>query len=102
MSILTAYYSYAETVKEFWETPNSVYGNIFNLSGIFEVKKVFNDLQQEKRSFTKLFGDFRELWTELEMLIPPITNLKEMMERREQDQIFGLLSNFNGSPHSKV
>ncbi|KAL0854234.1 hypothetical protein Bca101_059386 [Brassica carinata] len=84
-------YSYCETSKELWDTLQKVYGNISNLSRVFEVKKAINSLQQEDSDFTKHFGKLRALWAELEMLRPSTTDPSILHERREQDKVFGLL-----------
>ncbi|KAL1203338.1 Retrovirus-related Pol polyprotein from transposon TNT 1-94 [Cardamine amara subsp. amara] len=88
---ILASYSYIETAKELWDTLLGVYGNESNLSRIFEIKKALNNLQQEGKDFKDLFGEFRGLWAELEMLRPPTIDIKEIVQRREQDQVFGLL-----------
>ncbi|XP_024004995.1 uncharacterized protein LOC112082126 [Eutrema salsugineum] len=101
-SILVAY-SFSEIAKELWDTLKGVYGNISNLSRIFEVKKALNTLQQEEKPFKQHFGEFRALWSELETLRPPTTDLATLNERCEQDQVFGVLftlnSSFNGLIH---
>uniref|UniRef100_A0A0D2ZZW6 Uncharacterized protein n=1 Tax=Brassica oleracea var. oleracea TaxID=109376 RepID=A0A0D2ZZW6_BRAOL len=68
-SILEAY-SYCETSKELWDTLQKVYGNISNISRVFEVKRAINTLSLEDTKFSKHFGKFRSLWGELEMLRP--------------------------------
>ncbi|KAL1220949.1 Retrovirus-related Pol polyprotein from transposon RE1 [Cardamine amara subsp. amara] len=88
---ILASYSYVETAKELWDTLLGVYGNESNLSRIFEIKKALGNLQQEGKDFKDLFGEFRGLWAELDMLRPPTIDIAEMVERREQDQVFGLL-----------
>ena len=93
-SILEAY-SYCKTPKALWETLQKVYGNISNLSRVFEVKRAINTLMQEEEEFTKHLGKFRALWSELEMLRPNTTDQDTLMERREQDQVFGLLLTLN-------
>ncbi|KAL0745400.1 hypothetical protein Bca101_102107 [Brassica carinata] len=93
-SILEAY-SYCETPKALWETLQKVYGNISNLSRVFEVKRAINTLMQEEEEFTKHLGKFRALWSELEMLRPNTNDEATLMERREQDQVFGLLLTLN-------
>jgi len=87
-SILEAY-SYCETPKALWETLQKVYGNISNLSRVFEVKRAINTLMQEEEEFTKHLGKFRALWSELEMLRPNTNDEATLMERRGQDQVFG-------------
>ena len=84
-------YSYCETSKELWDTLQKVYGNISNLSRVFEVKKAINSLQQEDSDFTKHFGKFRALWAELEMLRPATVDASVLNARREQDKVFALL-----------
>ncbi|KAL1221943.1 Retrovirus-related Pol polyprotein from transposon TNT 1-94 [Cardamine amara subsp. amara] len=90
LSILASY-SYVETAKELWDTLMGVCGNESNLSRIFEIKKALNNLQQEGKDFKDFFGEFRGLWAELDLLRPPTIDVKDMIERREKDQVFGLL-----------
>ena len=84
-------YSYVETAKELWDTLKEVYGNESNICRIFEIQRALNTLHQGGKEFKDHFGEFRRLWGELEMLRPQTLDVKEMMERREQDQVFGLL-----------
>lgn len=93
-AILEAY-SYCETAKELWDTLKNVYGNVSNLSRVFEVKKAINNLSQEDLDFTKHFGKFRSLWAELEMLRPFSVDPSTLKERGEQDRVFGLLLTLN-------
>ncbi|KAG7641364.1 Ribonuclease H-like superfamily [Arabidopsis suecica] len=88
-------YSYCETAKELWDTLKNVYGNESNLTRVFEVKKAINELSQEDLEFTKHFGKFRSLWSELESLRPGTLDPKVLHERREQDKVFGLLLTLN-------
>lgn len=88
-------YSYCETAKELWDTLKNVYGNESNLTRVFEVKKAINELSQEDLEFTKHFGKFRSLWSELESLRPGTLDPKILHERREQDKVFGLLLTLN-------
>ncbi|KAL1190130.1 Retrovirus-related Pol polyprotein from transposon RE2 [Cardamine amara subsp. amara] len=84
-------YSYCETAQDLWETVKNVYGDITNLSRVFEVKKELNNLTQEDQDFTKHFGKYRSLLAEMDMLRPSTKDLKIIEERREQDRVFGLL-----------
>ncbi|CAN7087854.1 unnamed protein product [Brassica rapa subsp. narinosa] len=45
--------------------------------------------------FTKHLGRFRSLWSELEMLRPSTVDPSELIKRREQDKVFGLLLTLN-------
>jgi len=72
-----------------------VYGNVSNLTRVFEVKKTINNLTQEDLEFTKHFGKFRSLWAELEMLRPITVDSAILNERKEQDKVFGLLLSLN-------
>lgn len=40
-------YSYCETAKQLWDTLQKVYGNVSNLSRVFQVKKAISCLTQE-------------------------------------------------------
>ncbi|KAL1204528.1 Retrovirus-related Pol polyprotein from transposon TNT 1-94 [Cardamine amara subsp. amara] len=84
-------YSYCETAQELWETLKKVYGDITNLSRVFEVKKELNSLTQEDQDFAKHFGKYRSLLAEMDMLRPSTKDLKIIEERKEQDRVFGLL-----------
>ncbi|XP_019098355.1 PREDICTED: uncharacterized protein LOC109131639 [Camelina sativa] len=95
-SILEAY-SYCETAKELWETLKGVYGNVSNLTRVFEVKKAINELNQDDMEFTKHLGKFRALWSELDMLRPSTLDPMVLTERKEQDKVFGLLLTLNPS-----
>ncbi|KAF8049265.1 hypothetical protein N665_2257s0001 [Sinapis alba] len=88
-------YSYCETSKELWDTLKKVYGNVSNISRVFEVKKAINTLSQEDTDFDKHFGKFRSLWAELEMLRPVTVDPDVLNERREQDKVFALLLTLN-------
>ncbi|WZZ03299.1 hypothetical protein YC2023_089220 [Brassica napus] len=88
-SILEAY-SYCESAKDLWSTLNKIYGNISNISRVFEIKKSINIISQEDEEFTAHLGKFRALWSELEMLRPQSVDPEVLIERREQDKVFGL------------
>ncbi|KFK22111.1 hypothetical protein AALP_AAs39707U000100 [Arabis alpina] len=88
-------YSFCETANELWETLKNVYGNISNLSRVFQVKKAINELSQEDLEFTRHLGKYRALWAELEMLRPNTMDVVVLNERKEQDKVFGLLLTLN-------
>ncbi|KAL1223569.1 hypothetical protein V5N11_034317 [Cardamine amara subsp. amara] len=73
-------YSYCETAQELWETLKKVYGDITNLSRVFEVKKELNSLTQEDQDFAKHFGKYRSLLPEMDMLRPSTKDLKIIKE----------------------
>ena len=54
-------YSYCETTKELWDTLYKVYGNVSNLTRVFEVKKDINALSKADMDFQTHFGKFRSL-----------------------------------------
>ncbi|XP_056852639.1 LOW QUALITY PROTEIN: uncharacterized protein LOC108835624 [Raphanus sativus] len=84
-------YSYCETPKHLWEVLQKTYGNKTNLSRVFELKGAINALVQDGEEFAKHLGKFRALWNELEGLRPNTTDQDTLAERREQDQVFGLM-----------
>ena len=84
-------YSYCENPKHLWETLLKTFGNKTNLSRVFELKGAINALVQDGEEFTKHLGKFRALWNELEGLRPNTTVQETLAERREQDQVFGLM-----------
>ena len=84
-------YSYCETPKHLWEVLQKTFGNVTNLSRVYENKKAINTLVQDGEEFTKHLGKYRSLWSELESLRPSTNDQELLTERREQDQVFGLL-----------
>ncbi|XP_048629103.1 uncharacterized protein LOC125600434 [Brassica napus] len=88
-------YSYCETPKHLWETLLKTFGNTTNLSRVFELKRAINNLAQEEEEFSKHLGKYRSLWSELETLRPSTIDQETLMERREQDQVFGLMLTLN-------
>ncbi|XP_033130109.1 uncharacterized protein LOC117126414 [Brassica rapa] len=84
-------YNYCETPKHLWEVLQKTFGNVTNLNRVYEIKKAINTLVQDGEEFTKHLGKYRSLWSELESLRPSTTDQELLMERREQDQVFGLL-----------
>lgn len=94
MPVLEAY-SYCEKAKELWDTLKNVFGNISNLTRVFEVKREINNLSQEDTEFNTFFGKFRALWAEYEMLRPASMDADVLNERREQDKVFALLMVLN-------
>ncbi|KAF8051233.1 hypothetical protein N665_1771s0001 [Sinapis alba] len=95
-SILEAY-SHCETTKDLWESLKNIYGNLSNLSRVFEVKRIINNLSQEGVEFNLYFGNFSSLWAELDMLRPFSTDPDVIRERYEQDKVFSLLLNLSTS-----
>jgi hypothetical protein len=94
LSVLEAY-SYCEGAKELWDTLRNVFGNVSNLTRVFEVKRALNNLSQGDMEFNAFFGKFRSLWAELEMLRPATLDAAALNERREQDKVFALLMVLN-------
>ena len=58
-------YSYCETPKHLWEVLQKTFGNVTNLSRVYEIKKAINTLVQDGEKFTKHLGKYRSLWSEL-------------------------------------
>ncbi|KAL0796315.1 hypothetical protein Bca101_067692 [Brassica carinata] len=95
-------YSYCETTKQLWDTLYKVYGNVSNLTRVFEVKRAINALSQGDEEFQPHFGKYRSLWAELELLKPHTTDPATLLTRREEDKVFGLLLSLNPSYGSLV
>lgn len=83
------------TTKELWETLYKVYGNVSNLTRVFEVKRAINALIQADMEFQAHFGKFRSLWVELEMLTPHTVDPSILTDRHQEDKVFGLLLTLN-------
>ncbi|KAL0684453.1 hypothetical protein Bca4012_051301 [Brassica carinata] len=76
-SILEAY-SYCESAKDLWSTLNKIYGNISNISRVFEIKKSINILSQEDEEFTAHLGKFRALCPAYSALIQHILRSEKL------------------------
>ena len=90
-------YSYCETTKQLWDTLYKFYGNVSNLTRVFEVKKALNGLSQGDMEFQPHFGKFRSLWAELELLRPYTVDPDILLARHEEDKVFGMLLTLNSS-----
>ena len=95
-------YSFYETTKQLWDTLYKVYGNVSNLTRVFEVKRAINALNQGDGEFQPHFGKFRSLWAKLELLRPHTTDPATLLTRREEDKVFGLLLTLNSSYGSLI
>ncbi|XP_010529537.1 PREDICTED: uncharacterized protein LOC104806366 [Tarenaya hassleriana] len=80
-----------ESAKTLWDALKEVYGNLSNISRIYEIKKKLSQLQQQGQPFTKIQGTYTALWNELEEIRPPTVDAKVCLERTEEDKVFGLL-----------
>ena len=101
VSILEAY-SHCESAKELWESLQKVYGNASNLSQVFKVKQLINNLSQDEMEFNQFFGKFSSLWAELDVLRPSSVDPEVLRERQEQDRVFSLLLALNPSYNSLI
>ncbi|KAL0713310.1 hypothetical protein Bca4012_020288 [Brassica carinata] len=101
VSILEAY-SHCESAKELWESLQKVYGNASNLSQVFKVKELINNLTQDEMEFNQFFGNFSSLWAKLDVLRPSSVDPEVLRERQEQDRVFSLLLALNPSYNSLI
>ncbi|CDY72286.1 BnaUnng05000D, partial [Brassica napus] len=96
LPILEAYVHF-ETPKRLWDMLHKRYGNKSNISRVFDLKQTISALKQDGEDLTKHMGKFGALWSELESLRPNTTDEESLIERREQDQVFGLLMTLDES-----
>ena len=61
------------------------------------MKRAINGLSQGDIEFQPHFGKFRSLWAELDLLRPHTVDPSVLIERREEDKVFGLLLTLNSS-----
>ncbi|KAL0661729.1 hypothetical protein Bca4012_098566 [Brassica carinata] len=74
-------------VQKNYGTLSKVCTSILHISMIFEVNKELSNLQQGEKEFKDVFGHFRGLLAELEMLRRPTYDVGELNERSEQYQV---------------
>ncbi|XP_019058992.1 PREDICTED: uncharacterized protein LOC104821589 [Tarenaya hassleriana] len=86
-----------DTTKSLWESLQNVYGNLSNVSRIFELKKKLFHLQQNDQPFNKIQGEFSALWAELEEIRPTSIDPQIVMERAQEDKVFSILTTLNAS-----
>ncbi|XP_033131597.1 uncharacterized protein LOC117126729 [Brassica rapa] len=77
------------------ETLQKTFGNVSNLSRVFELKKVITSLMQDGMDLIKHIGKFRALLSELDNLRPDTSDHEILVERREYDKMFGLMMTFD-------
>ena len=51
-------YNYCETSKHLWETRLKTFGNVSNISRVFELKRAINSMKQDGGELTKHMGKF--------------------------------------------
>ena len=68
-----------------------VYSEKGNISGMFDVCKVFYHIEKQDRSLTKLFMDYKKTYEELNTLLPFSLNVKVQQAQREKMAIMGFL-----------
>ncbi|XP_010555086.1 PREDICTED: uncharacterized protein LOC104824675 [Tarenaya hassleriana] len=88
-------FSHIESAKELWDTLKKAYGNISNISRVYEIQRKLEALKQDGRPFNELFGEFSSLWAELNDIRPPETSTTAR-ERHKQDMVFSLFSCLDG------
>ncbi|XP_010545023.1 PREDICTED: uncharacterized protein LOC104817501 [Tarenaya hassleriana] len=99
--LLQSFISHA-TAKSLWEALNKVYGNLSNVSRIFELKRKLFHLQQNDQPFNKIQGEFCAIWAELEEVRPTSLDPQTIMKRAEEDKVFSILSTLNASYNDMI
>ena len=85
-----------DTTKELWDLIERVYRNFNNVSRIYEIKNEIIRLSHEG-PFVEYLGKLQGLWSELETLRPPTSDLTTLARRHDQDKSFSLLANLKPS-----
>ncbi|XP_010544477.1 PREDICTED: uncharacterized protein LOC104817097 [Tarenaya hassleriana] len=80
-----------DTAMSLWESLKQTYGNLSNISRIFELKKKLFNLQQNGQPFNKIQGELSALWAELEEIRPTSTDAPTVMTRAQEDKVFSIL-----------
>ncbi|XP_019058891.1 PREDICTED: uncharacterized protein LOC109116981 [Tarenaya hassleriana] len=95
-------YIYCETTKAIWDKLKLVYGNLSNMSRIYEIRKTLFGIQQGGRPFDTCLGEITSLWAEYEQLRPDTSDAKTIADRKEQDKVFSILACLDGTYNDLV
>ncbi|WJZ94875.1 hypothetical protein VitviT2T_013699 [Vitis vinifera] len=85
-------FSYSESSLDLWEALRDMYGNQNNSARIFQIQQEVNALRQDGRPFVSLLGNFKSLWSELEVYRPHTVDPVVLKERTEEDRVFQVLA----------
>ncbi|RVW14453.1 Retrovirus-related Pol polyprotein from transposon RE2 [Vitis vinifera] len=69
-----------------------MYGNQNNSARIFQIQQEVNALRQDRRPFVSLLGNFKSLWSELEVYRPHTVDPVVLKKRTEEDKVFQVLA----------
>ena len=85
-------FSYSESSLDIWEALRDMYGNQNNSARIFQIQQEVNALRQDGRPFVSLLGNFKSLWSELEVYRPHTVDPVVLKKRTEEDRVFQVLA----------
>ncbi|RVW42670.1 Retrovirus-related Pol polyprotein from transposon TNT 1-94 [Vitis vinifera] len=85
-------FSYSESSLDLWEALRDMYGNQNNSARIFQIQQEVNALRQDGRPFVSLLGNFKSLWSELEVYRPHTIDPVVLKKRTEEDRVFQVLA----------
>ncbi|RVW70112.1 Retrovirus-related Pol polyprotein from transposon RE1 [Vitis vinifera] len=88
-------FSYSESSLDLWEALRDMYGNQNNSARIFQIQQEVNALRQDGRPFVSLLGNFKSLWSELEVYRPHTVDPVVLKKRTEEDRVFQCLFNYS-------
>eukprot|EP00261_Vitis_vinifera_P036381 XP_019077624.1 PREDICTED: uncharacterized protein LOC109123139 [Vitis vinifera] len=80
-------FSYSESSLDLWEALRDMYGNQNNSARIFQIQQEVNALRQDGRPFVSLLGNFKSLWSELEVYRPHTSKVIQTHYIRSSDQL---------------
>jgi hypothetical protein len=87
----------AGTLMKMWENPERRFGKQDNYAHIFKIKQEIAKCKQGAKPFKQLYGDMQRKWDELDILEPEVTDPGQIRERKDQEQVFLRLANFDSS-----
>ena len=88
-------FSYSESSLDLWEALQDMYGNQNNSARIFQIQQEVNALRQDGRPFVSLLGNFKSLWSELEVYRPHTVDPVVLKKRTEEDRVFQVLASLD-------
>lgn len=86
-------FAYMDTAKNLWDSLYEMYGQANNASRVFKLQQgLVSSKQGMNQSFIEHLSKMKKLWEELRQYRPITPDVRDYIQREEQDRIFQLLA----------
>jgi gag-polypeptide of LTR copia-type len=83
--------------KVVWDKVKKLYGQQQNFAHIFNLKQELSKIKQGSKTSSQYGTEILTRWEELQLYLPPTTDLEEIQRRAEQDLIYTYLGGLDSS-----